>query len=444
MFRRDRAVQYLRDFQERPLPPAVARELAVPETGRIVSVIGPRRCGKTYYFFQMMRTLLERGVPKEQLLYLNFEDTRLGDARYAEIEELLRLHHEIHPGTNGRGLYIFLDEPQTVAGWERAVRSMHDAGAGRLFVTGSSARLLGREISTSLRGRTLTFLLLPFAFREFLAARRWYPASFPHLSSSEEARMKSLLREYLTVGGFPEVVSEPDAPARQRIMKEYFDLVMYRDIVERYGIKNLAVVRFLLRHLFSAYSKELSVHKLFNSLKSQGMKVSKKTLYNYLCYIEDALAVFLVRGWAPSARARETTMPKAYLADTGFAGLSDGFPGNAGRVMENMAFLELKRRQNADPLLEVYCWRGSNGREVDFVLRRGARVAGLVQCCYSLDDPDTKEREVRSLLAAGRELGCRDLTVLTWDHEAVERYGGKRVSFVPLWKWAGGPTGGSA
>lgn len=435
MFDRNRLVRYIRDFQERPLPDIHTRALRLPKTSRILSVYGPRRSGKSYYFKQTIRDLLAAGVPKDRILYLNFEDSRLAGLESGEIDDLIRLHLELYPASIGKDLQVFLDEPQNLPGWEKAVRSMHDSGNLKLYVTGSSARLLSREIATSLRGRTLSYLLLPYSFSELAAIRGIPLGDHQNLSTAGEARAKALLSGYLREGGYPEVVAEPDEGLQLKILKECLDLVIYRDIVERHSLENLAFVKFLLNRLLSCYSREVSIHRIYNIAKSMGMKVGKNTVYDCVSYAEDALAVFLLRKWAPSETERQTSFPKAYLADTGLARLFSAASDDTGHLAENAVFLGLRRVQNADPLLEIYYWKGPGGHEVDFALRKGQKFTELIQVCLSVDEPDTFKRELRSLLAAGRALGCARLTVLTWDREQTQDVDGRKVGFVPLWKW---------
>ncbi len=435
MFDRNKVTRYLRDFQDWPLPDAVERELRLPMTKKVLTVYGPRRAGKSYYLYQLIRRAMADGTKKEDLLYLNFEDLRLSDLAFSDLEDVLKLHHELYPDASDHGLRVFLDEPQAMVGWERAVRSLHDKGGLRLYVTGSSAKLLSREIATTLRGRTLPFLLLPYSFREFLAARH-VGTGGPHPSTAEEARTKSALSEYLRIGGFPEVVEAPDDGIRMRTLAEYHRLIIYRDIVERYSIENLSFIKFLLGQLFSGFAREMSANKIYNAAKSRGFAVSKKTAYEYIGYIEDAVAIFLLRRWAASPRTRETSIPKVYIADNGYAGLFPTGSEDTGRLAENAVLLELRRMQDADPLLEVYYWKDAPGRvEVDFALRKGGRFIRLMQVCHSLGGQGTVERELRALLAASEELGCRNLTILNWDLDETREVEGRRIEYTPLWRW---------
>jgi len=435
MLDRAKIIQYLRDFQEAPPQKLIKRELAFPDTKKIISIIGPRRSGKTFLFFQTIQSIVEKGIEKERIVYLNFEDTKLAGVKYTEVDDILKLQWELYPKTIGKEIYIFFDEPQNIPSWEKAIRSLHDRNIGRLFITGSSAKLLSKEIATNLRGRTLSYILLPFSFKEFLSFKEFSIQNFPNFSSTEEAKLKSLLREYLKYGGFPEVVSEAEESVKLKILKEYQDLALYRDIVERHGIKNLFIVKTLINMLFSGFSKEMSVNSIFNSIKSQGIKLSKKTLYNYVTYIEDAIAVFFVKKISASAKVKEFSIPKAYLVDTGFANLVSSFSENIGRIMENAVLLELKRKQSLSPLAEIFYWKSQYGKEVDFAVKDRNRVKELIQVSYSIEGKKTKEREVNALLSASKDIKNRNLTVITWDYEAREKHEGKTINFVSLWKW---------
>ncbi|NJE48098.1 ATP-binding protein [Thermococcus sp. 9N3] len=410
MIDKDLTLQYLADFQEKKLPEAVERELRVPlKSGQIITLIGPRRSGKTFYFYQLIKEL-----PREDVLYIDFEHPIFEGFESRDIMDVLKLHHEAF----GEPAYIFLDEVQAVKGWERMVRYLHDEGYS-VFVTGSSSKLLSMEIASRLRGRTLTYTMLPFSFREFLRARG-YRVRRP-LSSKREAELKALLREYLEWGGFPRVVLEDNETIREKLLEEYLDMVLYKDVVERYGVRNLHVMKLLLRSLMRSFAKEFSVHALYNALKSQGIKVSKGVLYEYLSYLEDSMSVFLVKKFSYSLKTSELSIPKVYPVDAGFPRLFS-FTPDTGRLMELAVFLELKRRE-----VEVYHYK--NHREVDFVIAKRGQPVELIQVTYALDSGDVRPREVEALKSAGRKLGVESLTVITWDYRD-EKDG---IRFVPLW-----------
>jgi len=435
---REEVKEYLLDFQKRQLPELVERDLEIGKSRRVKSIIGPRRAGKTYFMYQRIKELNIAGVRRNNILYLNFEDPRLIDISFKEIREIVKLHWQLYPSSMKKPLHIFIDEPQNIKNWEIATRTLHDEGFN-IFLTGSSSKLLSREIATSLRGRTLSYTMLPFSFKEFLRmvnTERLIDTEFNQLklmlNSKEKSSLLNLLNEYLEFGGFPELVLEKNAENRLKMINEYFDLIVYRDIVERYRIKNTQLIKWLIKSLISSFSKEFSVHKVYLTLKSRGIRVSKNTLYSYLSMLEDSLFAFFVPKFGHSIRKGEFSINKAYLCDTAFARLT-GVTKDQGRKMENMVFLELERRKQ--PLTRIFYFKNQLKEEVDFVVRDGTKVKQLIQVCYNIEDSDVKKRELRALLKASKELKCRNLLVITWDYEAAETVKGRRVKYLPLWKW---------
>ncbi len=426
--------EYLIDFQKKAFPIMIERELKIDVSKKIKSLIGPRRAGKTTFMHQKMYELMKEGVKKENIVYLNFEDTRLIEINFKEIREIIKMHWQIFPESTKMEMHIFIDEPQNIEHWENAVRSLHDDGFN-ISLTGSSSKLLSKEIATSLRGRTLSYLLLPFSFNEFLKMKK-YKENINLLGSKEKSILLSLLNEYLEFGGFPEIILEQDEEKKLRIINEYFSLIVYRDIIERYKLKNTILVKWIIKALSSSFSNEFSVNKLFLTLKSQGFKVSKNTLYSYVSILEDSLFSFMHPKFEHAIRNKRFSINKAYLCDTAFVKLVEN-SRDIGRKMENMIFLQLERKRK--PLTAISYWKNTQDEEVDFVIKNGARVRQLIQVCYNISDSETKKREIRALLKASKELKCNTLIVITWDYEKIEEiswFGIKRkVRFVPIWKW---------
>jgi len=412
MIDKDVLIQYLLDFQEKSLPALIKRELQIPlKKEYIISIIGPRRSGKTFYFYQLIK-----GLPREKVMYIDFEHPLFEDFTSKDTITLLKLQRE----AVGDPEYIFFDEVQNIPGWEKSVRYLQDEGY-HVFVTGSSSKLLSKEIATSLRGRTLKYALFPFSFREFLSAKRFKVRK--HLSSRKEGEIKALLREYLSWGGFPQVVMEEEEEIRRRILSEYLDLIIYKDLVERYGIRNLHVLKLLVRALMRSFSKEFSVHSFYNTLKSQNIRISKGVLYEYLGYVEDSMSVFLLKKFSYSVKTSELSIPKVYPVDTGLPKLFSPSM-DIGRLMENAVFVELLRREK-----ETYYYKDQ--REVDFVIIQRGKPTELLQVTYALDYEDIKPRELDALNRAGKKLNVEQTTIITWDYE--DRKG--NIDFVPLWKW---------
>lgn len=417
--------EIIKDFHEKELPTSIERDREYPLTTplkRAVVLIGPRRTGKTYSMFQAIRNLMAEGINKRYILYINFEDTRLLGATVNDLNNMLNAFFEIYPENKQQKTWFFLDEIQLIEKWEVFVRRLIDNENIQVFVTGSSSKMMGKEIATALRGRSLTYRIFPFSFKEFLAAYKITYGNY--MSSSERSKIINSLREYLEYGGYPESVVYRQE--RERILREIIDVTIYRDIIERHKVKNSKVLRVFFNALFN--SKEFSVHKFFNFLKSQGIKISKNTLYAYFGYFCDSLIIYPSRKFSFSYKDVEGSIPKIYFADNGLL-YSQGIR-DLGRLMENIVFIELQKHNES-----LFYYRSLDGKEVDFVIKDGRKIKQLVQACYNIEDYITKEREIKGLLKASEELKCNNLVVITWNREGKESVDGKKIIYIPLWKW---------
>jgi predicted AAA+ superfamily ATPase len=427
MIARETWIRMIKDFQEFELPKLVKRDLRIEADlpiKRAISIIGPRRAGKTFFMFQVIGELLRNGIDKSRILYVNLESDLLIGCTVEDLRNMLNIFYEIYPENRGRKIYLFLDEVQNVPYWERFVRNLVDSEGIQVYVSGSSSKLLSIEVATSLRGRTLPYYIYPFNFKEFLRAKGFEVEKY--LSSSKKATLLNLLQKYME-GSYPEVVLFEKE--REKVLKEIFDVTIYRDIVERFRVKNIRVLRLMVKGLVS--STYFSIHKFYNYIKSLGMKVSKNTLYNYVEYFSDSLVLYTLRKYSRSYKEVEQTIPKIYFVDNGLL-IINGVE-NASRLMENLFFSELLKK-GLTPNENLFYFY-SNNKEVDFVITSGGKVKQLIQVCYNIDDFNTKEREISALVKASKELDCSDLTVITWDYEGVEKHGGRRIKFLPLWKW---------
>ncbi len=414
---RNEIMDYFNEYS-RLKPDILERELKVPTNSKfIISLFGPRRAGKTYYFFQ-----LEKALGKS--LYLNFEDSRLRGIKANEIRDIIRTYIE-NFGTEPQNLLF--DEIQNVAGWETIVRELYDIKKYGVFVTGSSSKLMSSEIATQLRGRSLSYLMLPFSFREFLKAKKTTLGK--RLTKDDEAKLRNLLSEYLEFGGFPEVVLNGD---KIKILKEYSELALFRDFIERQGAKNIGLARYLHETMIQNFSKEASIRSFFEKAKSSGMKISNNTIYDYVDKLRDTSLFFFVDRYSKRAHLRASWPKKIYIADTGLS-KTQRFSEDRGKLLENAVFLEFMRRRNTDPLLEVYYFNERN-TVVDFLLKHADKVTQMVQVTYELTD-ENYHREVVSLLKASNEVKCNDLLILTGDAERTIKTHGKTIRVVPLLKW---------
>ena len=415
----------IKDFQKRRYRDIVQRDIHYPldiPLDRAVVLSGPRRSGKTYLMYLGIKELLARKEDKNSILYVNFEDSRLVGAVSQDLNTLLEVFFEIYPDRNEK-TWVFLDEIQVIPNWERFVRTLVDMENVNVFVTGSSSRLMSKEIATSMRGRSLTYNVYPFSFAEVLKAGKLEYEEY--LSSAQMGEIIQKLEDYVRYGGFPETVRYREE--WDRILSEIVDVTIFRDIVERYDVKNIKMLKLFLNAIFN--SKEFSIHKFYNFLKSQGHKVSKNTLYTYFGYFEDSFIVFPLKRFSYSYKNIESSISKIYLVDNGLLSLQ-GIQ-DYGRLIENIVFIELKRRSKGD----LFYYKSTSGREIDFIIKEGKKVSELIQVCYTLDDFVTKEREVKALLQGSEELKCDNLLIITWDYEAVEIVSGKNVRYVSLCKW---------
>jgi uncharacterized protein len=371
----------IRQFVERTLPSCKPRELILPTgTGKVVGLAGVRRSGKTFLFFDAIQKLVAQGVDRRRIVYLNFEDDRLHPIRAEELDMILRCWREVFPETVGQHTYLFLDEVQNVSGWERWVRRLCDTEDVEVFVTGSSSHLLTRDLATALRGRSITLEVFPLSFREYLAFRK---IEIVLHSADNESLIRHELESYLFCGGFPEIVLADEA-LRPLILEEYSSLMLYRDVVERYGVRNEKLMRELLRHCFRNTGSLLNVSKLHRDLTSQGIAVSKNTLFDYLGYLEDAFLVFLLPKREASLRKQEHNPKKLHVIDTGLIAAFQAFPNrDLGHKLETVVFLE--NRRNCKDLFYY-----ANGSEVDLCDAEGKL---FINTCWSMSDPETLRRE---------------------------------------------------
>ncbi|MBI2663867.1 ATP-binding protein [Candidatus Woesearchaeota archaeon] len=387
---------------------------AYSKSTQVKVIMGIRRCGKSMLSYQLLKD--------KPFAYINFDDENLANLAAADLNDVLEVFYEVY----GNFKYILLDEVQNIAGWELFVNRLQRQGFN-VIVTGSNAHLLSRELSTHLTGRNIPLELFPFSFREFLKYHGVVVKNADLLSTKERGLLKKKLGEYISTGGFPEVVKDP-ANKKAYLQSLYSD-ILNKDIIIRYKIKFSKTLRDIANSLISNTASHVS----FNKIKNIFNLKSVHTALNYLSFLEESFLFFLVPRFSYKAKERVIAARKIYAVDTGMIGaLSTSFSQNIGKVYENMVFLELARRMAQS---EIYYWQDTYQNEVDFVVKEGKDIKELIQVCYDTGNYDTKKREVNALLKSGKELKCRKLIVITDDYEAEETRGGRKIKFIPLWKW---------
>lgn len=416
--------RYILEFHDRDLRGLRPRELKVDSIkGKATVIMGPRRSGKTYYLF----TLMKEG--RERYLYLDLEHPIFYSLEPSDFPRILDSYKELYPELSP---VIMLDEVQAVPEWERMVRYAIDLGL-ETYVTGSSSKLLASEIASHLRGRSLSYILLPLSFREYLTfkgidfeGREMY---------RNYHRIVAALENFLKYGAYPEVALMEGENLRMRILREYLDLVVRRDVLERFRLRNRKLLNDLTLFALNSYSKHISYDSLYRLHKGR-TKVTKRTVANYISYLSEAFFLFTLSRYSPSIKERIVAPRKIYLVDTGYGNFG---AKSISRDMENAVFLELYRRHVNDPTAELYYWKDGSGHEVDFVVVKEGRVRELIQVAYSLEEEKTVSREIRSLLKAKKVLKCGDLKIITWKDEWERRlsWWGESgvVRAIPLWRW---------
>lgn len=377
-----------------------------------VVITGVRRCGKSTILAQIMTKHM-----KDDYYYLNFEDERLIQFSAADdFESLYQSFLELY----GKHQIFFFDEIQNIQGWERFVSRMIDSGF-KFFITGSNARLLSRELATHLTGRHMNVEIYPFSFREFLDFNKVSIGKNMEYLTEERANIKNCLIKYIQYGGFPEYLKYGEKDVLSRL---YSDII-FRDIIVRHGIREVKAFQEISGFLMSNISNRIS----YNRIKDVFDLGSTNTVKNFTEYLENSFLIFFVNQFSFSKGIQAASPKKVYCIDTGLRNIASfRFSEDTGRLVENMVFLELKRRGK-----EIYYWSGKG--EVDFVIKEGLHVNELIQVCWNIYDEDKKNAELKGLIEAMDEFNLKTGLMITEDSNLEENIGDKKIKYVPMWKW---------
>lgn len=418
------------ELQEIDLPTGVPRRLDVlPVPGKATVCIGVRRGGKSTLMFQIMRRLQETGVSRRNILYLNFFDDRLHTLRHEGLGVILEAYFSLYPEKkNAEKVYFFFDEIQGVPGWEPFVDRLMRTEKCEVYITGSSARMLSREIATQMRGRALSWEVFPFSFQEYLDCKGFESAG--PLSMKKRLTIQKAFEEYWAAGGFPEVVGL-DRTLRIKIHQEYWGAMLFRDLVERHDISHPRAVTDLAHWLVDNIGSLYSVNNLTGYLKSLGHKAPKSAVSDYLTWFEDAYVLFTVRIFDASLARAKTNPKKVYCIDHSLVrSISSGILVNAGHLLENLVFNSLRR---ITP--EIYYYRTKTGREVDFIIGSRDRSRMLVQACDTIADLQTRKREIAALAEAMAELRLSKGFIVTRHQEEQIETGHGTIEVIPAWRF---------
>lgn len=391
------------------------------QDGLAVTLVGPRRSGKSTIMNQLIRRLIAQDIPRQNTLYVNFEDPRFFGELTPEFMNRLLTAYLTFLKPNGK-IYLFLDEVQNVRAWERFVRQMIDQGGRQIFITGSSSKLLSRELGTLLTGRHLDAAIYPLNFGEFLSFKGMaYKDHLDMIRRQNEIRRE--IQEFMQWGGLPAVVLGVN---KQEILLGYAADILTRDIVERYGIAKVDNLRTLYKYYMTNAASLIS----YNSIKGF-LNIPVDTVERWSDYLNQAFLFFFVRRFSYSLKEQEKNPRKIYCIDTGIRNaVSFRFNEDLGRIMENIVFLKFLYG-GAD----IFYWKDAQGYEVDFVTMAKGKIGDVCQVSFDLSEAKTKHRELRALLRALAFFNLKEGMIVTEDMEAEETIDGCLIRYVPLWKF---------
>jgi predicted AAA+ superfamily ATPase len=391
----------------------IQRELIVTlnkfkNTPFIEIISGIKRSGKSTLLNQMRSNILKDSY------YVNFDDERLV---HFTIDDFQTLHELLIEVFGNKNIFIF-DEIQNIKNWERFVRRLNDAGK-KIYVTGSNASMLSRELGTHLTGRHISFSLYPFCFKEFLRFKNHSTGPLERLTTEEKSIIKKFFNEYLEKGGFPEYLQTD----KEEYLKSLYENILYRDIITRYKLPNEKIIKEVVYYAVSNIGKEIS----FNSLRKLTNLTSATTIREYFEYLENSYLTFLISRYNPSVKKQIYYNKKVYFIDTGMARVL-GFrtSDDLGRMLENIVFLHLKKYNK-----EIYFHK--ENYECDFVIRKGNSIVEAIQVTQNLQN--NKEREINGLLEALDNYKIKEGLILTADHEEEIIEKKKKIIVKPIWKW---------
>lgn len=404
------------------------RKMQLPlDGGRIVTVTGIRRCGKSSLLGLTINRLLEAGVPKERILYVGFDDERFLSMTPDNFDELLQAYREMYPTTSLQDVYMFFDEIQLVSGWELFVLRVYKNYCKHIFITGSTAKMLSEEIASALRGWPDEYREYPLSFEEYLSFKGIEADKY---SEEGKAMMASAFRDYCDEGGFPEVVCAQTKSEKVKILQSYFSTMLFRDMIEHYHIgASVSVVRYFLKRVMNNLTKPTSVNNIYNDLKSQGLKVAKDSLYLWLDYACNIFLFRKVQRYTKSMVKQSSSPAKYYMADIALRNavlLPES--EDAGKALENIVYLNLERSLGEEDQISYFYEQ----KECDFVVQRGERVSELVQVCWTLNE-ENMEREVGGLLAASTVTNCKQCKIITFCQQQTIEREEIRIEVLPIW-----------
>jgi predicted AAA+ superfamily ATPase len=417
------------DFQNEALNTGIRRHFKYePIKGKAFVCIGVRRCGKTTLLYQIIEDLRRKGVKNENILYINFFDDRLTDVKRGNLSLISEAFYSIFPEKkDAERVYCFFDEIQEAENWEPFIDRILRTEKCEVFITGSSAKMLSRELATQMRGRSVSWELFPFSFKEYADYKK---VDYVKRTSKNRLLLKKCFTEYFAKGGFPEVRDISDR-LRVEVHQEYYKTILHRDVIERFNAIHPQAVIQAGHRLTGTVGSLYSINRITAYLKSMGYRVSKGFVSECIDWFEDVYFLFTVKIFSQSAAIQNANAKKIYCIDPSLiTSVTPGISRNAGHLLENLVFLHIRRRTE-----NVFYYRTQKGAEIDFVWLDDHGNKHLLQACFSLNDPSTKKREIASLFQAMEELGLEKSTIVTMEQDDAIEKDGMKINIIPAWKY---------
>ncbi len=424
--------EMIREFHASHIPTPSRRDIFIPSfpehVRKALVFIGMRRSGKTWMLYQVMKDLMAQGVDITKIVYINFEDERLSDMQKNNFQDILKAYFQLFPEyTHRRDIHFFFDEIHEIPLWEKFIRRLLDQGHMNLYITGSSSKMLSKEIATSLRDRTYSLEVYPFSFGEVL--RQKNIATTEPIVGRTKNQVIHQLRIFLERGGFPEVLDRSSQEHRN-LLQEYTSTVLYRDIVDRYGVRSILVLKHLLTHSLRNSATQFSITKMHNSLKSMGIDASRTAMYEFMGYFEDAYCVFSLDKYTISFRKSSQSVKKIFAVDQGLiTSVTMASKLDESAQLETAVFAHLRRQTS-----QLFYYRSSDNKEVDFISILDDQTMHLYQVSLSIADEETRKREVSALETAMKELQIQSGTIITLDENEIITTSYGTIYVVPAWK----------
>jgi uncharacterized protein len=428
MTNKDVLKSIFKDFADNLPLQVTSRNVDLPiNSGKIITVTGVRRGGKTSVMMDTINKLVQSNVGHERILFLNFDDDRL-HFEPTEFDTIIQAFKELYPDTNAKEIFIFFDEIQVADGWEKFVRRLYDTFTKNIFLSGSNSKMLATDIATTLRGRTLQYEVFPLSFKENCFFTN---INVDVLATKEIPKIIRAYKLYVNHSAFPELVLN-NYQFMEQTLQEYYFVMLYKDLVERYEIKNTSALKYFVKRILANLTKSTSINKINNEMKSGGIKSDKNFLYQVAEYLEAIYFFQKLPRWNPSLNKETFSDKKYYCIDNGFLkALLTRTSTDDGILLENLVFLHL--RQQSPFGRDMYFYSGK--KECDFVLTKNDVATQLIQVCYNIDNPDTLKREIDGLIEAAQYFDCKNLLLVTDDDEKEITVNGFKIKIVKAWKW---------